>query len=364
MTSTNGNRFAVLGEEEEINFADEAHSTATTDSDSPFDFDKTMVDPSVSRSRCMYQVNFKCVKKRGRSLKSKHKSRSGSAVDVELDSCSTPSTLFRSTLASTFTGRTSTLVPLLRSHRPSGRGGGLNGSPTTRLLHGVAPSGTQLDPSPNSALNLLSATDDQFRDALSREGEDTPITELLTEEEVPAYSPGPKDSSLQQAMAADKQVIPPVAVDAPAESTSTASSPVSPTSAMFTHLRHAPASRALSQSTVESTNESQSAAISTQEPDQIHIPFSQMANTSASPKHSSSTIAADQPPVLPTLHDPRQTPANSDTPSTATDNLAISQAGVVTTQPKTALRLHTFRAQLTFGLKPSQKVNVADQFTH
>jgi hypothetical protein len=46
-----------------------------------------------------------------------------------------------------------------------------------------------------------------------------------------------------------------------------------------------------------------------------------------------------------------------------TPTITPSQAAVMTNQPKGTLRLHTFRAQLTFGLKPSQKVNVADQFT-
>lgn len=264
--------------------------------------------------------------------------KEGSAVDAETESYSTPSTLFRSTLASMFTGRTSKSAPLLGSRRSSGRGGGLHGPPTTSLLHGVALSCTQLDPGPvraNRAINLLSTTDDQFRDALLGEGEDIQIAELLTVEEVHASSTGPKDSSLQKAMAADNQDSPSVVADAPStESTSTASRSASPTSAPLTHLQLAPASRALSQSTVKSTNESLSVATSPKEPDLIHIPTSQPANTSASPKSSLSTIATDQPPVSPTSHDPRQTPANPDTPSTATDNLAISQARVVTSQQK------------------------------
>jgi hypothetical protein len=49
------------------------------------------------------------------------------------------------------------------------------------------------------------------------------------------------------------------------------------------------------------------------------------------------------------------------TPSTPSQT--VSKSTVTTTRPKSTLNLHTFRAQLTFGLKPSQKVNVADLFT-
>jgi hypothetical protein len=51
----------------------------------------------------------------------------------------------------------------------------------------------------------------------------------------------------------------------------------------------------------------------------------------------------------------------SHTPSTPSQT--ASKSTVTTTRPKSTLHLHTFRAQLTFGLKPSQKVNVADLFT-
>jgi hypothetical protein len=45
------------------------------------------------------------------------------------------------------------------------------------------------------------------------------------------------------------------------------------------------------------------------------------------------------------------------------DSANASNANITAQKPNRHLRLHTYRAQLTFGLKPSQKVNVAELFT-
>jgi hypothetical protein len=76
--------------------------------------------------------------------------------------------------------------------------------------------------------------------------------------------------------------------------------------------------------------------------------------TNAPLLNDSTNVSANSHPVQPVN--------NSATPIEVAPH-SVSQATTMTTKPKTTLRLHTFRAQLTFGLKPSEKVNVADLFT-
>jgi len=76
--------------------------------------------------------------------------------------------------------------------------------------------------------------------------------------------------------------------------------------------------------------------------------------TNAPLLNDSTNVSANSHPVQPAN--------NSATPIEVAPH-SVSQATTTTTKPKTTLRLHTFCAQLTFSLKPSQKVNVADLFT-
>jgi hypothetical protein len=89
-------------------------------------------------------------------------------------------------------------------------------------------------------------------------------------------------------------------------------------------------------------------------------------NTSVSSSTQEETSSAYVQSLTPTT--PSTTPTSTEIPVTPQgqpqdQSTSVSQAAITTNRPVHTLRLHTFRAQLTFGLKPSQKVNVADQFT-
>jgi hypothetical protein len=320
------NRFEALSEEEEIEFEDDDLSLNGQTSDEFVD--ALMVDQGGSRSIWKQTVSFKTVKKRGKShSKSKLKTRFPTAVatsDAKAVHSGT-SPLYRSSLASTFETKSPALVTLTKpGTTPSGRGGGLHGSPPLP----VGPFSSVGAPHPSAlSLNLAAdhdvshtpdstklTMDEQFQDAITGDSEvESPQIPPPESSSSPSLSKS-SESSLQQ-----------VLVDQPAQSTnaSPANTTTSASSAYTTYTDY------------------QNPLTTSAEAQDLTTP----ANITQ--KEQASELTTASPPAF-----------LSDQASSS-----VSQAEMTSNQPKNTLRLHTFRAQLTLGLKLSQKVNMADQFT-
>jgi len=250
-------------------------------------------------------------------------------VAVETPSSRT-SSLFRSSLASTFPASISKMVPLSRPrHLPSGRGGGLNDlvAAFSSTSHGPPGEGsnkvcfTGIPDQPES-LDSVSQVDDHFHDAetgmVASGGSIAPPSQV---ELVNCTLVTPLHStSLQKAVASSSSDL----------QSSVPTSPEMTQTVKFSEVFQDPGSPATPGTDLPSGTPNASSLIDS-------------ANASAS-SH------------------PVQPANNSATPKEVVPH-SVSQATTTTTKPKTTLRLHTFCAQLTFGLKPSQKVNVVDLFT-
>ena len=314
------NRFEAFSEEDEIEFVEDGLSMHGSDL---YESDDTLMEAQSSgRPGRKKAVSFKTVKKRSKKqTKTKMQLRSPNAAvtpDTKVPHSET-NLLYRSTLASTFRSAPPALVTLSKPRStPSGHGGGLHGS-------SFSPSAkhTLAGDSPTSTIPVSQQSmGDQCQDAITGEVADEP----------PQQPPPACEYSLQQVL--KEQSINPEE-----------SSAVSATSVTAPVLLIAPPNAPASDS-----------------------PATQESPTSSSVPASTTASVNAQDSVLPvatsleTASDPAQPLAN--TPITSSDpaSSSVSQAAITTAQPRGTLRLYTFRAQLTFGLKPSQKVNVADQF--
>jgi len=344
--ATSSNRFEALSEEEEIDF----NANLSMDGSSDESFDAPMDDQLATRSSQKKTVTFKSVKKRGKPKpKAKLKGFSSALSHESKAAPSGTSSLYRSALASTFDNQGTTLVSLRNPRTtPSGRGGGIQGAPfkmvertqSTGTLQAAVAGGGATKPSPSldNALDRFHNTDgsvvvtDSFAPAQPQNGsalisispdattEARPFTETVT-----ASEPHPQLPNTQ----------PPATLveTTPAPSTTITSS---------------------SNDTLTPNTSQPSLPLNTEASDLTEPPPASSSPISSS--NGTTELNASQPKLPFTTESPHPV-------SGQTEPLPASRSSVTTTKPKGTLRLHTFRAQLTFGLKPSQKVNVAELFT-
>jgi len=328
------NRFEALSEDEEVEF--EVEEPITSDSD--LERVEHMGEAAAAKSHTK-KVAFKVVKKRTTSSKNKI---SGKALKPSDTLMQEPqfgaSSLLRSGLASTFSATKSALVPLPRTRAPpSGRGGGLS---STNNFH------TRLT-TEQGALSTETTTIARNQATNVTESAPTSLTmPFATSATLPVPGPLPS-SSLQQAALAfvtnesslSTTVLPLEA------STSDVENPLQPLITQVTLPIEKTSATMDVQDKELTTHNASSSPITTNTVLVSFAPPITLDNTSidVSPVHASGTTNLTESSVL----------ADSST----------SQATVTTAKPRSTLRLHTFRAQLTFGLKPSQNVNVANFFT-
>jgi hypothetical protein len=329
-----GTRFDALSKEEEIDFEDESMDDSSAGSATGHP-----VKGAVQGAYKKKSVSFK-VKKGTKISKSKRGNRSTLHDSVPQDTAR-PSTLHRSALASTFPSTQLNLAPLHSLRKSTGRGGGLLGSSTSALLQ-------QANITPTSAQGeILDITDkQQFQDA---------VPEADTYDKTsPSSNPTPA-TSLQKAMTTSTDFITRDTLDNLVQEDPAPVSP--PTRLMLSsqgdgnlaqdnHLHGTQSiisSEVLKTAVPPTADQNKQPDTPTQSVAQLSI-----ASKTATTSGTFQTVAST-------------TQNTSHTPSTLSQT--ASKSTVTTTRPKSTLNLHTFRAQLTFGLKPLQKVNVADLFT-
>jgi hypothetical protein len=328
-----GTRFDALSEEEEIDFEDKSMDDSSAGSSTGHP-----VKGAVQGAYKKKSVSFK-VKRGTKFSKSKRGNRSTLHDNVPQDTASL-STLHCSALASTFPSTTLTLVPLHSPRKSTGRGGGMLGSSTSAPLQ-------QVNITPTSVQGEILDTDmHQFQDAVPED--DT------YDKTSPSSSPTPA-TSLQKAMATSTDFIsretPDILVQEELASVS------SPTQPMLSSQGDAILAQDNPLHGTQSTTSSD--VLETAVPptaDQIKQPDTPTQSvTQLSLASYTATTSGTFQTVASTTQNTSHTPS--------TPSQTASKSTVTTTRPKSTLHLHTFRAQLTFGLKPSQKVNVADLFT-
>jgi hypothetical protein len=161
--------------------------------------------------------------------------------------------------------------------------------------------------------------DEQFQDALTGESESVPAQEPLSETSFPPDLPVTRGSLLQQTLATPSPPSPNASIE------------------IFT-------SNVLSPSTLASESPVKPGS---PPPDTSVSSTTQEAASSAYVQSLTLTTPSTAPTSTEIPVTPQGQPHDSST--------SVSQAAKTTTRPVHTLRLHTFRAQLTFGLKPSQK---------
>jgi hypothetical protein len=280
------NRYEALSKEEELDLDDEDLSTDRLSSDESAD--AFMVDQEEGRSNRKKTVSFKTVKKRGKTknkLKLKASLQAAASLEAKAVSSGT-SSLYRSSLASTFASQSPALVSLGKPCTiPSGRRGGLPGSPQVGKDLSVGTS--SVSDAPGCKDSKMSSTQDslaQFHDA----SENNNMTH---------FSPD-QSSSIN--------VTPTAISDLTTEASTTP--PASQLNAYTAASQ--PCSTPGSPSNVNTTTETP-------------------------PSTETSTMTTSQPlnPQITEI-----TPSVPDSLTTTT----VSQSTVTTTKPKGALRLHTF----------------------
>ena len=329
-----GTRFdALTEEEEEIEFDDESMDNSSVDSTTGHP-----VIGAVKGAHKKKSVSFK-VKKGTKFSTSKRSNRSALHDSVTQDT-TRPSTLHRSALASTFPSATLNLVPLHSVRNPTGRGGGLLGSSTSAPSHRAnnTPITTQRE--------NLGTDKQQFQDAV--------LEDDLNDKTSPRSSPTPA-TSLQKAM------------------TKSTDSNIRETLERLEQENLSPTS-----SPTRSILSSQGDAILPQDnpphglqpttsPDILEIAIPPIANQNKQLVTPTQSVAQLSIASHPATHSGTlqitATPTQNNPHTPSKPSQTASKSTVTTARPKSTLHLYTFRAQLTFGLKQSQKVNVADLFT-
>jgi hypothetical protein len=326
--SATSNRFEALSEEDEIEFVEDGLSMHGSES---YESDDTLMEAQSSgRPGRKKAVSFKTVKKRSKKqTKTKMQLRSPNAAvtpDTKVAHSET-NLLYRSTLASTFRSASPALVTLSKPRSAlSGRGGGLHGSSFSPSAKHTLASGFPTSTIPVSQQFM----GDQCQDAITGEVADAP----------PQQPPPACESSLQQVLKGhsinpeESSAVSTTSVTAPVLLIAPPYAPTSDSPA----TQESPTSSSVPASTTASVNGQESA-----------LPVATSFETASDPaQHLANTLFTSSDPASTQVSQASQT---------------ASKSTVTTTRPKSTLRLHTFQAQLTFGLKPSQKVNVADLFT-
>jgi hypothetical protein len=327
-----GTRFDALTEEEEIEFDDESMDNSSVDSTTGHP-----VTGAVKGAHKKKSVSFKV--KKGTKFSTSKRGNSSALHDSVPQDTKRPSTLHRSALASTFPSTTLNLVPLHSVRKPSVRGGGLLGSSTSAPLQQAHNTPT------SSQRENLDIDKQQFQDAV--------LEDDLNDKTSPRTSYTPA-TSLQKAMATSPDSIPRETLDMLQETPAPTSSPTRP---MLSSQGDAILPQDNPPHGTQSTTSSEVLEIAfpptadqNKQPDTPTQSVAQLSTAS----HTATNSGTIQIVATTTQNNPHTLLIPSQTASKST---------VTTTRPKSMLHLHTFRAQLTFGLKPSQKVNVADLFT-
>jgi hypothetical protein len=328
------NRFEALSEDEEVEFEEEE----PTMSDSDLERDEYMGEAAAAKSHTK-KVAFKVVKKRTTSSKNKISGKAHKPSDTLMQEPQVgASSLLRSGLASTFSATKSVLVPLPRSRAPpSGRGGGLSSTNNFHTRLATDQGGLSTETTTNARNQATNVT----------ESEPTSLSvPFVTSATSPIPDPLPSSSLQQAALALVHKESSLSTTVLPLEATTTdVENPFQPTITHVTPPNENTSATIDVQDTVSTKHNDSSSPITTKTvPDSFATPFTlDKTSTGVTPAHASGTTNPTESSVL----------ADGST----------SQATVTTAKPRSTLRLHTFRAQLTFGLKPSQNVNVANLFT-
>jgi hypothetical protein len=337
MASSTSNRFEALSEEEEIDFEEgnEFMSTSGSDAEKLSEAPMDVPGRAVSSKK---MVSFKVAKKRDKRTKRQRSDRTYMKVDDSSPQAPNgASLLYSSSLASTFSTGTFPLVPLSGLHgTPSGRGGRLNCSPKRSGMDVLMDtSQDDIKPVANAAAQLT--PDERYQNVVFGE-EDSADPQF--DQQLPS-TPTTGTSSLQQALVSST-LESPTTTDSTLMTNSQTNQPATqPSDPMQSSVNNSDIVSSVSQSVSDSTRPT------TLSRSPITTPEFTTGNAA-----QATTLEYSSP-------DTSAAPMSTQTTPTITP----SQVAVTTNKPKGTLRLHTFHAQLTFGLKPSQKVNIADQFT-
>lgn len=341
--AASSNRFEALSEEEEIDFEDESKLDDDISMDSNSDVGDNTVDKASGPSSSVKKsVSFAVVKRRSRLSKAKRVSRTSASDGVTQDLGGRSSQLVRSGLASTFKSASPTLVSLSSPRRPSGRGGGL-------CLPAESQGSTIVSGNLEKSVVPLTVVDGQFQDRM----EDTEFKSGgVSSKVIDSSSSEIKEGSVHTSSLQD-------ALTHSRTAHSTEPSPTAPESSHKDPIQESPQTLTQKQASTDTALLTTSTPINnTVGSTSVNLPSEALAPSEFPPTPTAATSkSAEQSlPCQLVINNPSSVPVSA-TISTS------SQSQVTASKPKSTLRLNTFRAQLTFGLKPAQKVNVAELFT-